>query len=208
MQGPDTLACAIAEEQIVIVEGISDKLAIEALVRRIGRDLDAERITVVPIGGAQAIRRFLVDLGPRRTEVRLAGLYDAGQETEFRNAFWQLNLGASQTRADLEGLGFFACEEDLEDELIRAVGPVRVQEILEAHGDLRSFRTLQQQPAQRGRTTQQQLRRFMGAHAGHKAKYARILVDELDLDRVPRPLKGLLDYLFGRRHAEPSFDGP
>jgi hypothetical protein len=51
---------------------------------------------------------------------------------------------------------------------------------------------MQRQPAQRGRTVEAQLRRFMGTHSGRKLKYARLLVEALDLDAVPRPLDGVL----------------
>ena len=58
---------------VVLVEGISDPAAVEALVERRGRKLDAEGISVVPIGGAQAIGRFLDRFGPRGLDVGLAG---------------------------------------------------------------------------------------------------------------------------------------
>jgi hypothetical protein len=35
----------------------------------------------------------------------------------------------------------------------------------------------------------------MGTRAGRKAKYARLLVDALDLTQVPRPLDRLLDHV-------------
>jgi hypothetical protein len=69
------------------------------------------------------------------------------------------------------------CSADLEDELIRALGVVSVEQVVEAQGDLGSFRTLQKQPEWRGRTTEQQLRRFMGSGSGRKIRYARLLVE-------------------------------
>ena len=44
---------------VVLVEGVSDQRALEALAERRGRDLEAEQVAIVPIGGAQAIGRFL-----------------------------------------------------------------------------------------------------------------------------------------------------
>ena len=84
---------------------------------------------------------------------------------------------------------------DLEDELIRSLGAAAVEEVVEAQGDLRSFRTLQKQPEWQGRPVEEQLRRFMGSGGRRKIRYARLLVDALDLTRVPRPLDGLLAYL-------------
>jgi hypothetical protein len=95
----------------------------------------------------------------------------------------------------MERLGFFVCVADLEEELIRALGAPVVERVLAANGDLRSFRTLQKQPAWRGRSREQQLRRFMGSGGRRKIRYARFLVEALDLADVPRPLDRLLAQL-------------
>jgi hypothetical protein len=104
-------------------------------------------------------------------------------------------LGNGLTRAGMESLGFYVCERDLEDELIRALGVPAVERVIAEQGELASFRTLQHQPAQRAATTEQQLHRFMGTRSGRKARYARALVDALDLTRVPRPLAGVLAHV-------------
>ena len=180
---------------VVLVEGVSDQVALEALAARRGRDLDAERISIVPIGGAQAIGRFLDRFGPRGLDVRLAGLCDAGEEGDFRQGLERAGLGSDLTRGDMERLGFYVCEADLEDELIRALGAVSVGRVVDAEGDLGSFRSLQKQPEWRGRATEEQLRRFMGSGGGRKIRYARLLVDALDLSRVPRPLDLVLAHV-------------
>jgi hypothetical protein len=92
----------------------------------------------------------------------------------------------------MEALGFFVCTADLEDELIRALGTDAVERVIEAQGDLRSFRVFQRQPAQQGRSPQRQLRRFMGTRSGRKSQYARLLVGALEPSRVPRPLDRVL----------------
>jgi len=183
---------------VVLVEGLSDQCALEALAERRGRDLHAERVSVVPIGGAQAVGQFLDLFGPGGLDVRLAGICDAGEEGNFRRGLERAGLGSRLTRIDMERLGFFVCSADLEDELIRALGAVAVEEVVDAQGDLGSFRTLQRQPAWRGRTTEQQLRRFMGSGSGRKIRYARLLVDALDLTQVPRPLDGALAHTEAR----------
>lgn len=175
---------------VVLVEGGSDRAALETLAGRRGRDLDADGVCVVPMGGATNIGRFLDRFAGR--EVTLAGLYDAAEEGFFRRGLERAGLGPDLTRAGLEELGFFVCVADLEDELIRSVGAAGVQQVIEAAGDLRSFRGFQRQPAQQGRTTEAQLRRFMGTRSGRKSHYARLLVGALDLDRVPRPLDHVL----------------
>ncbi len=179
----------------IFVEGQSDLQALDVLARRRGRDLQAEGISIIPMGGAHGIRRFLDRHGPAGGGLRLAGLCDAGEEGEVRRALRLAGMGTEVSRAGMEGLGFFVCEPDLEAELIRALGADSVLEVLSAEGDLSAFRTLQKQPAWLGRPMDEQLRRFMGSVARRKVRYARLLVDALDLDRVPRPLDGVLQHV-------------
>ena len=180
---------------MVLVEGISDQRALEALAARRGRNLDVESVSVLPIGGAQSIGKFLDQFGPQGLDVRLAGLCDAGEEGDFRRGLERAGLGSDLSRADMESLGFYVCVADLEDELIRALGVASVEEVVDAQGDLGSFRTLQKQPEWRGRPMEDQLRRFMGSGGSRKIRYARLLVDALDLTRVPRPLDLVLAHV-------------
>jgi hypothetical protein len=189
------LAASVDPQTVVLVEGISDQVALQALAERRGRDLAAEGVAVVPMGGARNIRHFLELFGPRGLNLRLAGLCDAGEESDFRRGLERAGLGSNLSRADMEALGFYVCVADLEDELIRALGVASVEEILDAQGELGSFRTLQQQPAWQGRRSQEQLRRFIGTHSGRKIRYARLLVDALDLTSVPRPLDRVLAHI-------------
>jgi hypothetical protein len=144
------------------------------------------------MGGARNIRRFLELFGPGGLDVRLAGLCDAGEEGDLRRGLEQAGLGSNLSRADMEALGFYVCVDDLEDELIRCLGAAAVEQVVEGQGELGSFRTFQQQPAWQGRSRQAQLRRFIGTHSGRKARYARLLVEALDLAAVPRPLDRVL----------------
>jgi hypothetical protein len=167
---------------VVLVEGTSDRLALEALARRRGRDLEAEGVAIVPMGGYGNLPRLLEQYG----SLRLAGLYDVGEERHFLRA-----LGRGD-RAELERAGFYACTRDLEDELTRAVGPEGMERVLAEQHELRAFRTYQKQPAHRARTLEEQLHGFMW---NRKQKYAVLLVDALDLKRVPRPLDRVLAHV-------------
>src|SRR5262249_24345173 len=149
-------------------------------------------VSVVPIGGAQAIGAFLARFGPRGLDLRLAGLCDAGEEGHFRRALERAGIGACATREDMELRGFYVCVADLEDELIRSLGTAAVERIVERQHELGAFRTFQKQPAQRGRPLDAQLRRFLGTASGRKIQYGTLLVDALDLARVPRPLERVL----------------
>ncbi|MEV4106052.1 TOPRIM nucleotidyl transferase/hydrolase domain-containing protein [Nonomuraea sp. NPDC049695] len=182
-------------QTVVLVEGASDKSAIEALAERRGRNLAAEGISLVAMGGATNIAAYIRRFGPSGHNLRLAGLCDVGEEGDYRKALERAGLGADLNRSDLEALGFFVCVADLEDELIRALGTDTVERVVDAEGELSSFRTLQKQPAWREGATHDQLRRFMGAGSGRKIRYSGLLVGALDLDRVPRPLDMLLAHL-------------
>lgn len=179
----------------VLVEGVSDQRAVEALAARRNRDLDAEGVVVVAMGGATNIAHFLDLFGPAGANLRLAGLCDAGQVRGFLRALERAGFGSRLTRTDLERLGFFVCDADLEDELIRALGAEVVERVIEERGELGSLRVLQSQPAHRGRTRDQQLHRFLGTRSGRKAQYAALLVDALDSAHVPAPLQRLLDII-------------
>jgi hypothetical protein len=179
-------------DTVVLVEGVSDQRAVETLALRHGRDLGAERVAVVPMGGATNIVHFVDVLGPAGRGLRLAGLCDVGQERVFRRGLERAGLGSASSRRDMERLGFFVCEADLEDELIRALGVAAVEAVVAAAGELASLRILQNQPAQRGRDAHRQLHRFLGTRAGRKIRYGELLVAELDAANVPRPLARLL----------------
>jgi hypothetical protein len=192
MTAIDVIAEGTEPRAVVVVEGESDEVAIEALAERRGVDLATMGVSVERLGGAHRIGKFLERFGVREDGVRLAGLYDAGEEPVFRRALERAGFGAGLTRADMERLGFFVCVADLEEELIRALGAPRVEEILRANDDLHRFRTLQQMQAWRDRAIEEQLHRFLGSGGRRKIRYARFLVEALDLDHVPRPLDRVL----------------
>jgi hypothetical protein len=189
------LAKAAAAEAILVVEGISDQIAVETLAARLRRDLDAERLVVLPTGGAHAMTRYLTQFGPLGAGLRIAGLCDTGEEDVVRGSLARAGIGAPRSRADMERLGFYVCIEDLEDELIRAIGATRVAALVDSQGDLGSFRSLQRQPEWRGQPVPAQLRRFLGSGATRKLRYARLLAGEVDLDRLPHPLEAVLHQL-------------
>lgn len=191
----EAVATSTTARAVVLVEGSSDQAALGALATRHGRDLEAEGISILPIGGATNIGHYLDLLGPRGLGVQLAGLCDVGEEGDFRHGLERTGVGFNLTREAMEALGFFVCVLDLEDELIRSLGAASVEQVVEDQGDLESFRIFQMQPAQRDRTVEAQLRRFMGTRSGRKINYARLLVEALELTEVPRPLDGVLAYV-------------
>src|SRR5258705_4566323 len=111
---------------VVLVEGMSDQAAVQTLAERSGRDLRAEGVFVVPMGGATNVGHFVDLFGPGGFGVRLAGLCDQGEERDFRRG--------------LDGVGpYFVCVADLEDELIRALRTSPVEEPIGAEAQKGPF---------------------------------------------------------------------
>jgi Overcoming lysogenization defect protein-like, TOPRIM domain len=177
---------------VVLVEGRSDEIALRALARARGRSLTAERVSVVAVGGAQAMGRYVAAYGPAGAGATLAGLCDQAEEPDVRRALERGGIDPGPGRAGLAALGFFVCERDLEDELVRALGVAATEAVLAAHGKLAAFRTYQKQPAHRMRTAPDQLRGFLN---NWKVELAAPLVEALDPTRVPRPLDAVLAFL-------------
>jgi len=191
----DDLQLQFVPSAVVLVEGVSDQAALEALARRRGRDLAAEAVAVLPMGGSKNITRFLERFGPAGLDRRLAGLCDEAEEGDYRRALERAGLGPVSTRDDLERSGFFVCVPDLEGELIRALGADSVEAVIETLGQTGMFRTFLKQPEWRHRARGDQLHRFLGVGSGRKIEAAPLLVDALDLDRVPRPLDAVLAHV-------------
>ncbi|MCS0636986.1 ATP-dependent endonuclease [Streptomyces sp. LP05-1] len=185
------LAARLPVRTVVLLEGLSDAAAVGALAASRGRDLAAEGVCVLPMGGAMNVGRFARLLGPPGLGLRLTGLCDEGERGHYVRA---LERAGAAPEAP-----FFVCAADLEDELIRALGVTRVAELVRAEGDLRALETFQRQPAQRGRTAHQRLRRFLGTKKGRKIRYGRVLVEALEPDRVPAPLDELFAALLDER---------
>jgi hypothetical protein len=183
---------------VVLVEGRSDQVALEALAARRGIDLLASGVVVQAIGGATWIGRYLDRFGPAGDDRWLSGLCDRAEEQLWRFHLQRAAIGVGLDRPGMERAGFFVCDADLEDELIRALGVPAVEDVIAAASDLGAWRTMQKQPHHRGRDVEAQLRRFMGTHSGRKERYARLLVDALDLAAVPSPLDGVLAHSVAR----------
>ena len=153
---------------MILVEGESDRAAIEVVASRLGAELPA----IVTINGASGARAAAA----RYRGETLIGLVDANERRQFENFVPTV----------------FVCEPDLEGELVRALGVDGVLEVIDSQGELTSFRRLQEQPAHRGATPTAQLRRFFAGRSGNKLRYARLLASAIPLERLPAPLVGLV----------------
>lgn len=200
------LATAATARAAILVEGWSDEAAVEAVARTCDAALARRGVLVLPIGGITNMGRFIEALGPGGFGLRLSGLYDASEERVVLRALDRAGLGSTPaspraaralTRADAEDAGFFACERDLEDELIRAVGPEAVERLVASQDELASFRRFQRQPEHRDRDAHGQLKRFMGTRAGRKARYGALLAAALPGERIPAALRRVIAHATG-----------
>ncbi|WP_371573165.1 TOPRIM nucleotidyl transferase/hydrolase domain-containing protein [Streptomyces sp. NBC_01314] len=176
------LAELLGVHTAVLLEGLSDLAAVEALAAERGRDLAGEGVCVVSMGGAMSVGRYAGLLGPPGLGLRLLGLCD-----EREKPFFDRGLDPAWAPRP----SHFVCAADLEDELIRALGTARIEQIIQAEDELRPWQTFLRQPAQHGRPRHQQLRRFLGTKKGRKIRYGRLLVEALAPDQVPAPLDDL-----------------
>lgn len=191
---------AASARALVLVEGISDQVAVEIAAQRLGRDLAAEGVVVVPAGGVGNIGALARRFGPAGAGLPLAGLCDAAEVTWVCRSLIRARVGTALDGDGLERLEFFVCNRDLEDELIRALGAEQVLALLEREGDLTAFGTLQRQKVWADAPFADQMRRFMGAGARRKLRYAGVFTQAVALDRMPAPLLAVLGALPGLRY--------
>ena len=161
---------------VVLVEGITDRLALDAVGARL--DLDLAGVEIVPIGGAQAVRRAAAGYEGEH----VVGLCDVGEERFFRRVL---------------GDKTFVCVKDIEDELLRAAGVPRVEELLATQGELATFRHFQNQPAWRGRPAEEGLPRWLQSADRRRYRYLPMLVELLEPEEIPAPLTGVLTVAIG-----------
>jgi hypothetical protein len=167
---------------VALVEGRSDRAALSAAARLLGRDLETERVAVVAMGGVTNLVRCVRAAAAVAPGVPLVALCDAAEDRWLRAALPRLPVPVVLER----------CDRDLEDELLRALGTPRALDVLAAQGELTAFRVLQGQPAQRARAVEAQLHRFLGVASGRKERLAAPLTAALAPDELPAPFVAVL----------------
>jgi hypothetical protein len=179
-------------QTVVLVEGASDAAVVRVLCAARGLVESATTYQVRAMGGVTNVGHHLRALQAGASgRVRVLGLYDAPEERFVVRALRREGYDVADG-TDLAGLGFVVCDRDLEDELIRALGPALVESVLAELGELERFRALQRQPQWRGREVAEQLRRFAGTASGRKLLLARRLAEELTPQTTPVALAALV----------------
>ena len=168
----------------MLVEGESDAV----LVRHVLAEREASA-RVVPMGGVTNLGRHLTDLGGPGREVLT--LVDADEMRVAVRALRRFGRDA-ETQHELGRHGVFVCDRDLEDLLIRSLGPETVLDALAAMGELAAFESFSRMPQWRRRHVTDRLHRFAGSGSGRKARLAAALAVRLDPDDLPDPLDALV----------------
>ncbi|MFE6734752.1 ATP-dependent endonuclease [Microbacterium sp. NPDC057650] len=176
---------------VVLFEGRSDRLAFEVVARRLAVEVAGEAL--VELGGITNLRNFLIPM--QGTDARVLGLYDGAERQYVARVLRDLGMLQGD---DLARAGFFGCERDLEEEVIRAAGSELVLETLATRGELGRFRVFQRQPAQRVRSIEEQLHRFAGTASGRKSRFAADVIDVVPIARMPAALVRLLEAVLRR----------
>ncbi|GMA18969.1 hypothetical protein MM440_04650 [Arsenicicoccus piscis] len=177
---------------IVLLEGVSDVAAVRAIMRTNG--IDETGIELRDLHGVTNVGRVLSEIRQLTPDVDVIGMCDAA-EVRFVERALEADGCPVTDASDLPAYGFFVCDADLEDELIRAIGPVRAVEVIERAGLGPKLAALQQQTAWRDRPLAEQLHRFCGVASGRKEQAAGELAGALTRDELPEPLAMLLDRL-------------
>jgi hypothetical protein len=131
---------------------------------------------------------YLTLLGPNGLDLSLCGLCDLDAESEWRAKLQAVGLNAT-SRAALNSQGFYVCDIDLEDELIRAHGSTAVQSIIALEGEARKFSAFASQLPNRSLTLSEQLTEFVRKS---KTRWSPKLVSELSAASMPSPLRDVL----------------
>jgi hypothetical protein len=176
---------------VVLLEGPSDVAAVRAVAAAYGVTDNVYPYHLIDMGGVTNVRRHLAAFRTASAPVRVVGMCDVGEARFFVRAL-QANGDGLHQEAELAEHGFYVCDADLEDELIRALGPERVVNVLCRLGLRGRLATFQRQPAWRDRPLHEQLHRFAGTASGRKTMLAGALAEALAPYEVPAPLRRLV----------------
>lgn len=187
-----------AQEQtaptLVLLEGPSDVAAITAVLGDSLAGAGHASYALVDMGGVTNVGAHLRRAAEHRPAPRMIGLCDAGEAGVVVRALQRLGRDVEEP-ADLAAEHFFVCERDLEDELIRALGPDTCLGLLEEVGLAPRFASFSRQPAWQGRPLVQRLHRFCGIASGRKVMLAGVMAAALGPGQLPAPLAGLVGSL-------------
>ena len=118
---------ALTARIAILVEGVADRLVVEAAAAARSISLDQVGAMVFELGGADNFRTVYKLLGPEGFGVEVLGLVD-----DAESPAWVSAIGGKP--ANVIGTTVFISKADLEDEYCRGIGPTETAKRLMTHG--------------------------------------------------------------------------
>ena len=187
---------ALTARRVLLVEGLADRVVVEAAAAAKGISLDREGVTVFALDGADKFKHVMKILGSTGFDVAVCGLCDADRE-----ASWAGILQSSPKK--LSELGFFVARADLEHEYTKALGARALADVLVNEGVAKEQGLCQAAGvAALNELTVDQVADFITGKDSRKTPAARAVAAVLSATHVDASpsLSGLLGYVNG---AEP-----
>lgn len=174
----------------VLLESANDVAAVQVFARKL--EIDTSAAEFVNLQGTTNIGRIMKDIRQVRSDADVVGLCDAADTRSAEKALNDDGLPV-QDATDLPMYGFFVCERDLEDELIRALGADAARTALLNSGLASKFDALRTQPEWADKSIAEQVDKFCHSASGRKELAAAVLADAVPADAIPEPVSMLLD---------------
>jgi putative ATP-dependent endonuclease of OLD family len=184
---------ALTAKRVLIVEGLADRIIVEAAAAAKGISLDREGVSVFALDGADKFKHVTKILGSSGFDLDLCGLCD-----EDREASW---AGVLQTKPKALGEnGFFIARKDLEHEYTTAIGPAALSAVLVKEGVAKEQGLCQATGvAAVGELTAEQVADFITTKDSRKTPAARAvasIITDAHVD-ASASLAGLLNFVTG-----------
>lgn len=184
----------LTARRILFVEGLADRIIIEAAARAVGLSLDRAGVSVFALDGADKFAHVLNVVGKTGFDLPICGICD-----EDREASWAGKLGVKPK--NLPSIGFFVARADLEGEYVHALGAQTVAAALIAAGTAREVGILQSTGiATLPEVTDEMLGSFISSNDSRKVPAARLVGPMLTASHVASSpaLSGLLSHIQGK----------
>lgn len=159
---------------VIAVEGVSDRIVVEAAAQASGRGLDRTGVSIIETGGAGEMGAILILFGPSGFEIDLALLIDE----DAREATAQ-KFGVAP--ADLENERVWVSSPDLEAEYVGAIGASTLWTALDSSGlfgsgELKNCRA----SGPKGSRTDDDVAAFCRLKSTYKVRAAIVVAELLD----------------------------
>jgi putative ATP-dependent endonuclease of OLD family len=181
----------LTARRMLFVEGLADRIVVEAAAQVAGASLDRLGVSVFALDGADKFSHVLKIVGKDGFGLSICGLCD-----EDREAVWSGNLGIKPKK--LADNGFFIARKDLEHEYARAIGGPELAKQLIAGGVARERGILQASgAASLDDVSDDMVADFITNKDDRKVPASRVVASILTADHIDQSpsLSGLIQFI-------------